>query len=420
MEIEVKTNDLRRCAGRERDVANALRRVDGELLDCKRRLNGCMSSSSSPTIQRALDKVHTVLNVAIIKDISRISDTLEIIVAEYERTESELSGNKPSEDELEEAGGGALVTDGNYKPTWNNIFDMFKELFDKFGDILDNKILSAIAGIFGFNSSICRLANSSDIAEWVKNYFGLSNSVIGMSDKSIEALKDMIGKYGTSEAKKWLKKNGEELKDIKDILGDTGKCITLFEDAASAYIDGNGNISDVLRNYVKNGSDISELAEIFGLKGGDGAATAALTGIVGNLFADTIELWNDGHAVTGQEMAEWCLNGALGGISSGMNALIGVVDEALGTNINDYVFLDMDRAINIYNYNSSWATDQIVDMTSNTAAQIGLTVVAVPVVALWSTAEVFVDIGYQTGNKIKEMLGLGHEWNLIDALQGKC
>lgn len=99
MEIEVNTERLLWCANEESKVGKNLNQIAASIQTCRKSLQKCLSISASGRVDSAIENAYQRLN-RVRADNNRSADALRNVVGIYAATESDVSGSKPTEDQI--------------------------------------------------------------------------------------------------------------------------------------------------------------------------------------------------------------------------------------------------------------------------------------------------------------------------------
>ncbi len=128
MDIDVKTGKLREKSEEQKKIRNELNTINNSIQTSRKKLQLCLTSSAS-------EKIDSTLNAAcdslqnITDDLGSMADGLDTIVGLYEAAEQDISGNKPSEDAINEV--------KNEAEEWTGIKwgKMLGDVFKKFSKV---------------------------------------------------------------------------------------------------------------------------------------------------------------------------------------------------------------------------------------------------------------------------------------------
>lgn len=386
-EFEVKTGSLRSAVGQEQKMAGRLASLCGDLAECGKALDVSVNSEYA-AVKRAINGLGNRLS-ALSRQTYGLADALEKVYRAYEDTEREICGHTVSYNKIADAKNG--VDSLNVSDGLSALSKWIKALNDE----KDNPYAKVLASLLSMITSGMGLSQSENLAQWFQKFMGFSGSTIGLGSKLKQPIEDLINRYGTNGAKKWLQNNQSAFsKDMKG-MGTIGGAVSFASEFYGAIQD-----SDSFAAFLKNsdgwlssgGSLVGDLngIEKEGIKGTVHPIVAMLS-MAGYAAGDIIELSTDGHPLTADEISALCLNTGLTGAKTCVSQItFGLVD------------IDTQRSKGIFDKNIAWTTDKICSFDIPTWQQATLGVVATPFVALYSLGETFVDMGYQIGDGIME------------------
>ncbi|HBI63348.1 MAG TPA: hypothetical protein DDY31_19410 [Lachnospiraceae bacterium] len=390
MEIEVKSKKLQERAGDQKNITKDLVKINAAILTSRKRLQLCLSSEASGSIDRALITVSRCLEKTA-DEMYGMASGLETIAHLYEITEQDISGNKPNEDAVKEAEGENV--DNVYKDL-SEYYSSLSKLFKEWNRNMDNPGLAIIASLLSLISSGVLLPSSNSIAEWYNNLLGFIGGGMGTAEKGGEVLEKLIRFYGSDSAKKWLSKNARLFNE--DALGTLGT----IGDAFSFVSDLLGNLaeSDTAAEFFKKSGAIvsSGKSLIVDLKGLSKAVEFAKVNPIASIISmvlygggDILDVVTDGRSLSGQDMGDMLMGtGIVGANSFFEGATFGLVS------------IDTDAALEDFNKNISQINDLIWSMDASTETKVVIGVISSPVVMVLSSLEVIGNTIIDTVDKI--------------------
>lgn len=386
-EFEVKTDGLKSAVGQEQRMAGRMAALCQDLAECGAALDVSVNSEYA-AVKRAITGLGNRLS-ALSRQTYGLADALENICRTYEGTEREISGYTVRYNKIADAQnsvGSLNASDGlSVLSKWIKVLNNEK----------DNPYAKVLASLLSTVTSGMGLSQSENLAQWFQKFMGFSGSTIGLGGKLKQPIEDLINKYGTNGAKKWLQKNQSAFsKDMKG-MGTIGGAVSFASEFYGAIQD-----SDSFAAFLKNsdgwlssgGSLVGDLngIEKEGVKGTVNPIVAMLS-MAGYAAGDIIELSTDGHPLTADEISGLCLGSGLTGVKTCVSQItFGLVD------------IDTERSKGIFNKNIAWTTDKICSFDIPTWQQATLGFAATPFVAIYSLGETFVDMGYQIGDDIMQ------------------
>ncbi len=403
-EFEIKIRQIKSSVECERNIAEKIASAGGELTECKNALDTSVSRQYA-AVKRNLNGLNSSLSSSA-GYMRSMAQALETVCGTYERTESEITGQKIEYVKTQEAKSytSPSINETKSETEWKDILSFFSKLIKGANWKSDNPYAKTLASFLSTYASGLKLGDSGSIAEWYTAFVGFAGSTIGLGGKFGNSFSKLAEKYGTSSLKAWFAKNGETFSSEMGAFGTFSNAFGFSSSYLKAIQD-----SDSFASFLKNSDgwltsgkdlvlDLNGLGKEFNKTTG-GPAASLLS--MGSYFAgDIIDLSTDGHPMTADELSKLCLGTGLTGLKSGVSQItLGLVD------------LDVDRSMGIFDKNIGWAQDQINSMDISTGGKVTLGIVSTPVVAAWSVGETIYDFGYQIGEGINN--GIQSVWNFV-------
>lgn len=403
-EFEIKIRQIKSSVECERKIAEKISSAGKELMECQSALDTSVSRQYA-AVKRNLNSLNSRL-ASSAGHMRNMAQALETIYGTYERTESEITGQKIEYKKTQEAKSytSPFINETKPETELKDILSFFSKLIKGVNWKSDNTYAKTLASFLSTYASGLKLGDSDNIAEWYTAFVGFAGSTIGLGGKFGNSFSKLAEKYGTSSLKAWFAKNG---KTFSSEMGAFGTFSNAFGFSASYLktIQESDSFASFLKNsdgWLTSGKDL-----VLDLNGLDkefnkttGGPVASLLSMGSYFAGDIIDLSTDGHPMTADELSKLCLGTGLTGLKSGVSQItLGLVD------------LDVDRSMGIFDKNIGRAQDQINSMNISTEGKVALGIVSTPVVAAWSVGETIFDFGYQIGEGINN--GIHSIWNSI-------
>lgn len=401
-EFEIKINQIKSSVESERKIADKIASAGRELIECQNALDTSVSRQYA-AVKRNLNSLNSSLSSSA-GHMRNMALALETIYGIYNRTESEIAGQKIEYKKTQEAKSYTSPSMNETKPEIEakDILSFFSKLIKGLNGKSDNPYAKTLASFLSTYASGLKLNDSRSMAAWYTAFVSFAGSTIGLGGKFGNSLSALASKYGTSSMKAWFENNKKIFSSEMGAFGTFGNAFGFSASYLKAIQDSD-SFAAFLKNsggWLTSGKDL--VLDLNGLdkdfNSSTGGPVAALLSMGSYLAGDIIDLSTDGHPMTSTELSNLLLGTGLTGLKSGVSHItLGLVD------------IDTDRSIGIFNKNTAWMADQISSTNWSTGWKAVAGVAASPVVAAWSVGETFFDFGYQIGEGINT--GVRSIWN---------